>query len=89
MRARTKSPIPETARSASSSMDRNQCQTWTIAGHSSTFTDTPAASARRPSTSESSSSTSSLPTWINSGGKSCKSAKSGETRGALRSPPGT
>jgi hypothetical protein len=49
MRERMKAPMDVMARSASSSIGRNQCQTWIIAGHSSTTTSTPTARARAPS----------------------------------------
>src|SRR6267142_662218 len=69
VRARTNAPMASVARSASSSIGWNQCQTWIMAGHSSSVTSTPALRARSARPSASSSSTSSLPTCTRSGGR--------------------
>lgn len=80
-RARTKRPMPSIAAGASSSIGRNQCQTWIIRSHTSRVVSTLAAFARFASWTASSSRTSSLPTWISSGGSPRRSAKSGEASG--------
>src|SRR5262245_592679 len=81
IRPRRNAPILSTADCASSSHGGNQCQTWIIESQTSIVASTPAARARSASRVASSSSTSSLPTWISIGGSPRRSAKSGDASG--------
>ena len=83
----TNSPIRRTADPASSRYSPNQCQTWIIPSSISRVASTPAASHRSASLRESSSSTSSEPTWTRRGGSPERSAWSGDASGVRGSAP--